>query len=974
LLILLGCSAAHYCVAAANSLFQFALEAGSLHAALQSFSAQSGVQLLYEQQLVAEQRAPAVRGRLSCASALERLLRNTGLRWRFIDDVTVAIYRPTVAAGAEPDAAVALEVPRRAAGGEVVALNDIDVIEDQRSLASASSNSAFGFNKPLLETPRSVSFISEEVIDAFGLSVVEDLARVAPGVFTTTRFGIQGSVDVRNVPADTYFRGMKRLTLQGHGRSVLAAMDSIEVVAGPPSPLYGMGKIGGYTNVVPKSGRAVTGKYMSETQAYVQGIAGRYGRREVSFGIGGPLSMLDEHGRQGGYYVFGLVEDSNSYAEGVPVKQVVLQAASNIDDAVGRLRLESGLSFQESRTAGALIGRLTQDLVDSGRYISGSPLANLDLNGNGSIDWLEMQRASPVAGRLSANNQPLMQTWAWPTDAAGHPLALSQFPKISGIPQTMYDYLNAHPEADPGGLLRAQGVGGPLPIGGAVPVGMVLDPRTVRYTTLNPRHASAYERESQAQFVTAYADLIDDANPAFTIKNQLFFDGMKQHKISDQPLHLIQNVHVLEDKLTLGLQFSGLPYWLRINSLFSLNARNTVSSGSTTNPASDYGNHRTDAMAPNWSDTPGGLTANTTFDASSFPWGSIYRTEYSEFGGGALFDIDLFSDTNLLVGGRIDRSHARNTNFAGRFNVNTGTSANPGAYLTTDDTAEAWDGGPSWSISLSRTVPHGLHPYVTVARSSIMLDGNNNSLSSAVIRAGHVGSASLQEAGLKASLLRDRLSLAASVFRQGRVEVSDDDSVDLLNAYATATTTRGWQAEVKWLPLRHWLLSVYAQKEVTEYTPNVGGTLQVDARSLGFRDVLDSQGNIVYPAEAFLYGGRVRIILPDNMPEYRKKQGNPDTQMGLNSIIHLGLGWGFTFKANYLSSTCAGRLCLTVLPQSYVYDAGALWESAHWNLKFDVFNLTDKHYFRARTGDTLGDVIAQAMPGRRWQLTAKYNF
>ena len=83
---------------------------------------------------------------------------------------------------------------------------------------------AFGFSKTLLETPRAVSLISSEMIDKLSLSAVEDLVRVVPGVFTTTRFGIQGGIDVRNVPADTYFRGMRRVSLQGNARSVLAAM------------------------------------------------------------------------------------------------------------------------------------------------------------------------------------------------------------------------------------------------------------------------------------------------------------------------------------------------------------------------------------------------------------------------------------------------------------------------------------------------------------------------------------------------------------------------------------------------------------------------------------------------------------------------------------------------------------------------------------------------------------------------------
>jgi outer membrane receptor protein involved in Fe transport len=37
----------------------------------------------------------------------------------------------------------------------------------------------------------------------------------------------------------------------------------------------------------------------------------------------------------------------------------------------------------------------------------------------------------------------------------------------------------------------------------------------------------------------------------------------------------------------------------------------------------------------------------------------------------------------------------------------------------------------------------------------------------------------------------------------------------------------------------------------------------------------------------------------------------------------------------------------------------------------DVNNFTDERYYRARTGDTLGDVIAQAMPGRTWQITTR---
>src|SRR5258706_3154034 len=175
---------------------------------------------------------------------------------------------------AVPPVGAAEPAPKAAAakGDEDVAkLSDVDVTEDPtRLLPSESSGSSFGFSKPLLETPRSVSFISREQIDLYDLSSVTDLGRVVAGVYTPARYGIEGSIDVRGVPADSYLRGMKRVVLQGNARSVLAAMDVIEVVKGPPSPIYGLGKIGGYTNFVPKSGRASVGGYLLQDQVFYQ--------------------------------------------------------------------------------------------------------------------------------------------------------------------------------------------------------------------------------------------------------------------------------------------------------------------------------------------------------------------------------------------------------------------------------------------------------------------------------------------------------------------------------------------------------------------------------------------------------------------------------------------------------------------------------------------------------------------------------
>jgi outer membrane receptor protein involved in Fe transport len=959
---------------------QFNIPEGNLTDALDAFSEQSGLQIIYDQKVTAGKHAAPVSGTMTPAHALDRLLLQSGAVWKFVNSKTVFIHGAANSNAAQPlggATAAVIRMPER--DGRVVKLDEIKVFGDpRRVLPNDASPSAFGFSKPLLDTPRAVSFISQETIELFGLSAVEDLVRVVPGTFTTTRFGIQGSVDVRNVPADFYIRGMKRLSLQGHARSVLAAMDTIEVVRGPPSPIFGMGKIGGYVNAVPTAGRAKTGGYIAEPQGFIQGITGAYDRNEWSFGIGGPVPSS---AKQGGYYLYGLHEDSGSFTHGVPVRQDVAQGALSVDRFIGPFRLESGANYQLSRTAGALTGRLTQDLVDHDRYIRGSPLVNLDLNGNGVIGYLEMQRASPVQGKLSAGNQPLSQYFAWPRDASGNPLPLDQFPKAKGIPKSLYDYLAAHPEADPSGALRAQGVGGPTPISGYVPAGMALDPRTVGYDTLDLRRATAFERELQAQFWTAYFDLVYDTDPDFTVRNQLFYDSMDQYKVSNQPVSQKQWVYVWEDKLTVTKRVARLPSWLRLESLASLNFRDTVANGYFMS-AGDFSTHRTDAMAPGWSASTEGMTANTTFatpldnpDLASdgYPWPSIYASRFWELGAGILFNVDLFARTNLTFGGRFDGSEARNTDLVA-FNVNTGTSANPGAYATGDVTARGWDQGLSWNVSLSHLLPHNLRAYFTLARASVALDANNNALTNAVIKNGHIGESGLKEIGLKASLLEDRLFLTAAGYEQSRIIAADEDPAVVATTYATATATRGVELEMKWVPHPNVFASVYAMHQRTKFDPNLGGALLVDARTLGFQDVVDAQGNVIYPAEAFLYGGRSRIVLPDNMPQYAIKQGNPETQLGISAHYRFHNGFGATFSGNYFSSTCSGRLCAVTLPSATLLNASGFWESDPWHVKLDVLNLTNERWFRARSGDALGDPLAQAMPDRRWQLTLRFTF
>jgi outer membrane receptor protein involved in Fe transport len=104
------------------------------------------------------------------------------------------------------------------------------------------------------------------------------------------------------------------------------------------------------------------------------------------------------------------------------------------------------------------------------------------------------------------------------------------------------------------------------------------------------------------------------------------------------------------------------------------------------------------------------------------------------------------------------------------------------------------------------------------------------------------------------------------------------------------------------------------------------------------------------------------------------KQGNPPVQVGMNLDYQSPQGYGLNVNGNYFASTYSGRLKLVKLPAVYLLNMSVYRSTRSWELKLGIDNVTDKVWFKARTGDTLGDSLAQVMPGRKVNATAKYKF
>lgn len=80
----------------------FDIPASDLAHALDMLGAQSGLQILYEPEIAADRRAPALEGRMTVREALTRLLGRRDVEWVFADDKVIVVRKARTAQTATP--------------------------------------------------------------------------------------------------------------------------------------------------------------------------------------------------------------------------------------------------------------------------------------------------------------------------------------------------------------------------------------------------------------------------------------------------------------------------------------------------------------------------------------------------------------------------------------------------------------------------------------------------------------------------------------------------------------------------------------------------------------------------------------------------------------------------------------------------------------------------------------------------------
>jgi len=383
--------------------------------------------------------------------------------------------------------------------------DEIVVTGSLNALPLKDVGSIFGFDKTLVETPRSASTISSEQMERFGVTDIYDLVAQAPGTFTNSFFGVGGALDIRGTPGEVYFRGVRRLDNAGNYPTPIGASDRIDIVRGPASPIYGPSKTGGYMNFVPKSARVQGGALLDHAEGEISYTGGSWSKNNVKAELRGPAHIL---GTDFGYSLYGEIEDSGSYYRNMSTHNVVLQAAFD-NQITDKLRIEFGGQYQkyDGQQNGGW-NRLTQALVDTSTYITGAAKP-LDTNGDGQISQAEANKPGGLSifGTFGCGGSSVFPSGF--TDACF---------------KSAYPYL-ALTNTGTTKLSRKDTLTGPNDV-------------------LNNRQ------------YTGYFDTILDLDDTLQIKNQLFYDGT--HNLNENAYGFSQFVrsYVIEDKIVAAKTFN----------------------------------------------------------------------------------------------------------------------------------------------------------------------------------------------------------------------------------------------------------------------------------------------------------------------------------------------------------------------------------------------------------------------------------
>ena len=290
---------------AAAPTYQFNIEGQPLNQALQVFSDQSGLQIVYHTELLPNTAADPVEGSYDAPTALNRLLRGTQLTAQLVNPRTYAIASQTAADRHEDDSAdaarllrVSSERPQRihlaqaqarsaAAGAPQPSTTDESRAGNQLEEVVVTAQKRA---ENIQSVPIAITAFSESDLRSKGVTDIQGLSALTPNVNLDAGSPFSGSksvlsASIRGVGQDdfafnldpgvgVYVDGIYYARTVGANQNLLD-VERVEILKGPQGTLFGRNTIGGAISIVTRTPG-------DELALQTQITGGSYDRRDVA--------------------------------------------------------------------------------------------------------------------------------------------------------------------------------------------------------------------------------------------------------------------------------------------------------------------------------------------------------------------------------------------------------------------------------------------------------------------------------------------------------------------------------------------------------------------------------------------------------------------------------------------------------------------------------------------------------------------
>lgn len=262
------------------------IPAGPLDAVLTRFITESGIPLATTPQLVQGRRSPGVRGTYSAPAALEELLTGTGLQFVRQPSGGYSLHalqaRPSSSGAPDRDAAAGT----LAAVTVTAAADRSGATEGTGSYAARSTSTATKLALSPRETPQTMTVVTRQQMDDFGLTTVEQALESTSGVYVQKTTHAGANYFSRGFNLQTQYDGVNNPlgigSLTNGSTPDSAFLDHIEVLQGANGLLTGAGNPGGVVNLIRKNPTR-------EFQASAEAEIGSWNKRRLVGDISGAL-------------------------------------------------------------------------------------------------------------------------------------------------------------------------------------------------------------------------------------------------------------------------------------------------------------------------------------------------------------------------------------------------------------------------------------------------------------------------------------------------------------------------------------------------------------------------------------------------------------------------------------------------------------------------------------------------------------